>query len=126
MLGLVGGVIGVFRPGDAIANRLAYRFFETDGASFVDFFSYHPGSIGFHSVCASRFQSSPRFIQPHAPPPIGPALLTRLEKNRTGAPIADAFRFTAHTRGFSPVDQTMRKRKPFKRFHFPFSTPSPV
>ena len=41
VLGLVGGVIGVFSAWavDAIANRLAYRFFlKPNGASFVDFF----------------------------------------------------------------------------------------
>jgi len=42
VLGLVGGVIGVFSAWaiDAIANRLAYRFIlKPQGASFVDFFS---------------------------------------------------------------------------------------
>lgn len=42
VLGLVGGVIGVFAAWgiDALANRLAYRFvLKPQGASFVDFFS---------------------------------------------------------------------------------------
>jgi putative ABC transport system permease protein len=42
VLGLVGGIIGVFAAWgiDAIANRLAYRFIlKPNGASFVDFFS---------------------------------------------------------------------------------------
>ena len=42
VLGLLGGVIGVFSAWaiDAIANRLAYRFIlKPQGASFVDFFS---------------------------------------------------------------------------------------
>ena len=42
VLGLVGGVVGVFAAWaiDAIANRLAYRFvLKPQGASFVDFFS---------------------------------------------------------------------------------------
>jgi ABC-type antimicrobial peptide transport system permease subunit len=42
VLGLVGGVVGVFAAWgiDAIANRLAYRFIlKPQGASFVDFFS---------------------------------------------------------------------------------------
>jgi ABC-type antimicrobial peptide transport system permease subunit len=45
VLGLVGGVIGVFAAWgiDAIANRLAYRFvLKPQGASFVDFFSLPP------------------------------------------------------------------------------------
>ena len=50
VLGLVGGVIGVLSAWavDAIANRLAYRFFlKPNGASFVDFFSLPPWlSIG--------------------------------------------------------------------------------
>ena len=50
VLGVVGGVIGVLSAWavDAIANRLAYRFFlKPNGASFVDFFSLPPWlSIG--------------------------------------------------------------------------------
>jgi ABC-type antimicrobial peptide transport system permease subunit len=50
VLGLVGGVIGVLSAWavDAIANRLAYRFFlKPNGASFVDFFFLPPWlSIG--------------------------------------------------------------------------------
>jgi ABC-type antimicrobial peptide transport system permease subunit len=50
VLGVVGGVIGVLAAWavDAIANRLAYRFFlKPNGASFVDFFSLPPWlSIG--------------------------------------------------------------------------------
>ncbi|MEP6568416.1 MAG: FtsX-like permease family protein [Acidobacteriota bacterium] len=45
VLGLFGGVIGVFAAWaiDAIANRLAYRFIlKPQGASFVDFFSLPP------------------------------------------------------------------------------------
>jgi ABC-type antimicrobial peptide transport system permease subunit len=50
VLGVVGGVIGVLSAWavDAIANRLAYRFFlKPNGASFVDFFFLPPWlSIG--------------------------------------------------------------------------------
>jgi ABC-type antimicrobial peptide transport system permease subunit len=50
VLGLVGGIIGVLSAWavDAIANRLAYRFFlKPNGASFVDFFFLPPWlSIG--------------------------------------------------------------------------------
>ena len=50
VLGIVGGVIGVLSAWavDAIANRLAYRFFlKPNGASFVDFFFLPPWlSIG--------------------------------------------------------------------------------
>ena len=50
VLGVVGGVIGVLAAWavDAIANRLAYRFFlKPNGASFVDFFFLPPWlSIG--------------------------------------------------------------------------------
>jgi ABC-type antimicrobial peptide transport system permease subunit len=45
VLGLTGGVIGVFGAWgiDALANRLAYRFIlKPQGASFVDFFSLPP------------------------------------------------------------------------------------
>src|ERR1044072_3249165 len=45
VIGLTGGVIGVFGAGgiDALANRLAYRFIlKPQGASFVDFFSLPP------------------------------------------------------------------------------------
>ena len=57
VLGVVGGVIGVLAAWavDAIANRLAYRFFlKPNGASFVDFFFLPPwlsvGAIAFALV----------------------------------------------------------------------------
>jgi ABC-type antimicrobial peptide transport system permease subunit len=68
VLGLFGGVIGVFAAWgiDALANRLAYRFIlKPNGASFVDFFSLPPwltvGAILFAlgvSIIAALYPAS--------------------------------------------------------------------
>jgi putative ABC transport system permease protein len=68
VLGLVGGFIGVLAAWaiDAIANRLAYRFFlKPNGASFVDFF-YLPPWLSIGAILFALFVSILAALYPAA------------------------------------------------------------
>lgn len=68
VLGLVGGFIGVLAAWaiDAIANRLAYRFFlKPNGASFVDFF-YLPAWLSIGAILFALFVSILAALYPAA------------------------------------------------------------
>ncbi|HEV7743768.1 MAG TPA: FtsX-like permease family protein [Pyrinomonadaceae bacterium] len=68
VLGLLGGFIGVLAAWaiDAIANRLAYRFFlKPNGASFVDFF-YLPPWLSIGAILFALFVSILAALYPAA------------------------------------------------------------